>query len=325
MLACFRACPQHFFNEFVLGLRPAEVSIDLHAGGAFAHAREAFAKRFYLAGETQESARTHAYSEFLRFWGDVAAPFKSPKTQANIWLAFDTYLETYPPATDHVQPYFLNGFPTFEFSIAEPLDDPAFPRHPESLEPFIYAGRFDQLGTYYDKPVILDDKTTKAAGEKWAEQWSLRSQFIGYVWACQRQGLPIDTVVIRGVVVQVTSIRIIEAIKTFAPHLIALWYEQLRRDLDRLVIMWRNFDHLRSTNHPAPQTAWDYNLSDSCTSYGGCIFRDVCGSRPELHGSWMNSYKVRHWNPLLKDPIDSKAVYDAHTLAGQSGIPLSIT
>lgn len=40
MMSCFRSCPQKFFREFVQGYRPAGISIDLHAGGAFALALE---------------------------------------------------------------------------------------------------------------------------------------------------------------------------------------------------------------------------------------------------------------------------------------------
>ena len=34
MTTCFRSCPRKFYDEFVLGLRPPGLSIDLHAGGA---------------------------------------------------------------------------------------------------------------------------------------------------------------------------------------------------------------------------------------------------------------------------------------------------
>jgi len=127
MMSCFRSCPQKYFREFVLGWRPSEVSIDLHAGGCFSEAMEVFNREFYTNGKLFEQARASAMNHFLRSWGDIEAPHKSPKTRDNVWLAFEDYLKTYPPLTDHVQPYFSEGWPTFEFTFGIPLTDSLTP------------------------------------------------------------------------------------------------------------------------------------------------------------------------------------------------------
>jgi hypothetical protein len=309
MISCFRSCPQKFYNEFILGLRPKATSIDLHAGAAFATARESFNKNFHkekvdfshLVDHTH-ACKARAFADFQTYWGDVEAPPKHPKTRENTWLAFERYLESFPPSTDHVQPYFAEGVPTFEFTFAIPLDD-TFPPHPETNEPFIYAGRFDMLGSYHTRPCVLDDKTTRSAGDKWAEQWSLRGPFMGYVWACQREGIPLDTVVIRGVVIQKTDIRILEAIKVFPPHLIDRWYAQLRQDILRLVKFWRNHQTVASANPIRAHEEFEYNFAEACSAYGNCAFMPLCLTQSKNRASWLESYTVRRWNPVMKDPI----------------------
>jgi hypothetical protein len=292
MISCFRSCRRKFFNEFILGLRPSEVSIDLHAGGAFSHALEHFYREYFVgpkAGD-QDHARLVSFNQFNQYWGDLDAPSNSPKSKDNMWLALETYFREFPPATDHVQPYFVQDRPTFEFSFAIPLDGPDWPRHPVSGDPFLYSGRYDMLGTYHGAPCFRDEKTTKQAGPTWADQWDLRSQFIGYKWASMVSGIPIKWAVIRGIVIQKTSIRILEAIKDYPDALVERWREQLRHDLWQLVECW-------NTNY------WDYNLADACTAYGGCMFKTSClSANPE---PWLETFIVRRWNPLAKDPVES--------------------
>lgn len=303
MLSCFRSCPQKFYLEFVLGLRPSEVSIDLHCGGAFSHTIETFYKQFYtdqsLAGltptERTNAAKLQAFHAFNQYWGEVEAPIGHAKTKDNTWLAFEEYLKTFPPLTDHVQPYFVSGQPTFEFTFAVPLtpigqqdDGHCFPAHPITGDPFLYAGRYDMVGTYNSAACIRDEKTTGQAGQRWAEQWDLRGQFIGYTWASRVSGLDVKWTVVRGIVIQKTSIRCLEAIKSYPEHVVLLWHEQLRRDLWRLRRAW--------------DSGWfDYNLAESCNAYGGCMFKNAClSATPD---SWLEGFIQRRWNPLQKDPI----------------------
>lgn len=287
MMSAFRACPRKFQYEFCFGLRPARVSIDLHAGACFASALEYLYKLVHEDGIPTDKALLRAYGIFLKQWGDFEIIKDTPKTRERVWEATESYVATYSPYTDHVQPAKLPGQPSYEFSFGIPLTDPDFPLHP-SGSPFIYSGRFDMLGSWNGKLVVRDEKTTTSIGAMWAEQWDLRSQFMGYCWACQQSGLDVDTVVVRGVGILKTKITQVEAIKLYPRHMIERWYEQLRRDLHRLRKMW-------------DEGYFDYNLADACSSYGGCSFRDPCLSPvPER---WFGNYVVRRWNPLIKNPI----------------------
>lgn len=292
MRSAFVSCHQKFYDEFILGLRPASLSIDLHAGAAFSGALEVFYNKFWVEKLDTATALSRTLPAFLHLWGDFTPPAHktTAKTKENMWVAIEDYVRTYAPATDQVQPLFLNGKPTFEFSFAIPLDFPGFPRHP-SGGPFIYAGRADLLGTYGNRPCIRDEKTTGRLDGNWAEKWDLRAQFLGYCWAAQVSGINCSTVVVRGVVIHKRDIVQVEAIKLYAQWEIERWYEQLKRDLNALVDCW-------NSNY------FDFNLGEACTMYGGCAFTTLCKS--EHPSRWYDQYRIERWNPLLRNPIDPK-------------------
>ncbi|MGH7472320.1 MAG: PD-(D/E)XK nuclease family protein [Candidatus Methylomirabilales bacterium] len=291
MITAFRACPRKFYNEFVLGHRPVEIGPDLHAGGCFATALEAFYRTYFTRPGTPthrlELGRIAAIKAFTAAWGLYEPPANHIKTQGNVWLALEQYLETYPPHTDHIQPYLNHdGEPMLEYTFAIPLEE-GFPHHPDG-DAFLLCGRFDMLGTYHGRPCIKDEKTTKYAGATWADQWNLRNQFLTYVWACQQSGFPtLNTAVIRGVIIQKTNPRQVEAIKVYPPHLISRWYDQLRRDLHRLRRAWDD-DH------------WDFNLGETCTNYGLCPFMTSCQALDPM--LWLKDLPILRWDPLHRDP-----------------------
>jgi hypothetical protein len=286
MLNDFRSCPKKFFWRHSLGLQLPDQSIDLHAGAVFSKTLESFYHEVYHNGLDPSPALARAYAAFQHEWGDfVIRKEKHPKTPENMWAAVEDYVRTYPPRSDSVQPYFTDGTRSFEFSFAIELDFPDFPRHPVSGDPFVYTGRFDMLGRRDGRPVVRDEKTAQRLESNWAEKWDLRSQFMGYCWALQHNGIPCNTVVVRGVIVTLTTVRQVEAIKIYSQHLIDRWYEQLRRDLERLVRCWDD-------------GYFDYNLGDSCTSYSHCPYVPLCSSPfPEL---WYSNYEERRWNPLAR-------------------------
>lgn len=308
MISCFRSCPRKFFNEFVLGLRPSGLSIDLHAGGAFAHAVETVRKEVYINGRSMDEALIRANAAFEIYWGDFRVPEHkvTNKRPDRVWAAVEKYFSQWSPLSDHIQPYAgVDGKPTLEFSFAIPLEpvsaswhgskeasgfnEGLWPLHPVTGDPFVYAGRFDMLGEYLGRPVVCDDKTMgQSPGSNWSEKWDLRSQFIGYTWACKQLGIPADDVIVRGVGILMRDINLAEAIKPYSDSLRAKWLEQLRRDLWRIVEMWQS-------------GYWDYNFAETCTSYGICPYNTPCQSvNPE---PWLKTFDVRRWNPIAIDPI----------------------
>jgi PD-(D/E)XK nuclease superfamily len=293
MMSCFRSCPRKFYNEFVLGLRPAGLSIDLHAGGAFAHALEVVRKEVFINGRPTDEALLRAHAAFMIYWGDFVIPeYKATaKTPERVWHAVEQYFHQYPPLTDHIQPYMVDGKPTLEFTFAIPLEGDDWPKHPVSGEPFLYAGRFDLLGEYMGMPIVSDDKTSGTSHSgNWSERWDLRSQFIGYTWACQQLGLQVDSCVVRGIGILKQSIALAEVIKPYSDYLRETWLEQVRRDLHRIVNCWK-------------EGYWDYNFAETCTSYGICVYSTACQSAtPE---PWLKTFDVRRWNPVQLNPVET--------------------
>lgn len=290
MLACWRQCQEKFNAEFIKGFRPPGLSIDLHAGGCLATGLEETYLAYY-GGKSLPEALAAAHGIFMSEWGDVAPPEHNPKKKAknkdNVWSAIEAYFEKWHPENDYVQPLLLSP-PSLEFTFAIPLDLPGFPKHP-SGDPFVYGGRYDMLGTYSGDPVVKDDKSTSGSiGSTWAEQWDLRSQFIGYTWAARHAGFKVDKVVVRGICFQIKENKFEEAIKLYPEYLVARWLEVVRRNLLSMV-------------KAHDEGYFEPNLADACTQYGHCIFMDRCRSaNPD---AWNSIYEVRHWNPLQKNPI----------------------
>jgi hypothetical protein len=320
MLTCFRSCPEKMRLEFIYGLRPQGISVDLHAGAAFATGIETVRKAVYQKGKTLTDALMEGYAAYSIAWGDFEIPDykRTAKTRENCWFAIEEYFRKWPPLTDHFQPYYVNGKPTFEWTFAIPLEpaadphktiltgdgeplhlygsyDPAdhadhFPLHP-SGQPWLYSGRFDMLGSYEGLPAFGDEKTTGGSiSTGWDDKWRLRNQFLGYTWALQEHGMAAQGGVVRGIAILKTKIDLVESYKMYSDELISRWYEQLRRDLWRLRAAW-------DTGY------FDLNLADTCTAYGNCMFMNTCASSAANKSSWMNDFEVRRWNPLHKNPI----------------------
>jgi len=301
MLTCFRSCGQKYYKEFILGRRPPGLSIDLHAGACFATAIETVRKLTYKDHLPYHEVLLKAHAAFLQAWGDFEIPtYKATaKTMDRVWEAVEDYFATYSPLTDHVQPYMsAAGDPTLEYTFAIPLEPTretweearggCFPLHPNG-SPFLYCGRFDMLGAMNGRPIPVDEKTSgRSADGNWAEQWNLRNQFMGYVWACQQCGLDVDSLLVRGTSILKTKIGQAEAIKTYPRGLLNRWHEQLRRDLWRLRRSWDS-------------GYWDYNFGDTCTQYGNCIFMTSCQS--ENSDQWLQEFEIRRWDPLQKNPV----------------------
>ena len=302
MLTAFRSCPRKFYLEFCRGLRGEGISIDLHCGGCVAHCFETVYNAFHLHGATEEKALKLGLVQFDLDWGDVEPKsrigvkgqkiYSSPKTKERTWEVIEAYFRQWPPSTDHVQPLFIAGQPTVEFTFAIPLTEQTLgypvPLHP-SGDPFLYSGRIDFLGRYGSIILPLDHKTGKYQDEHWAEKWDMRNQFIGYVWACEQLGLPVrGTYAVRGIIIQMTQHHLPEAIKFIPSGRMERWKGQLARDVHRLV-------DCHASGY------FDYDFGETCTSYGLCQYFHAC--RADDEELWLKDFKPRFWNPLAKNPI----------------------
>lgn len=288
--SAFVECPRKAFWEYLHHWKPrGEGSIHLHAGKAWAHALETTRGLYYSQEIDPLLAVSAGLEALVMAYGDFVPPDRgsgAAKSLDRLVEAFAYYWKAFPLETDPAQPYRTkDGKPMVEFSFALPIDESL--RHPVTGEPIIYAGRADMIATYAGAVSIYDDKTTSALGAQWANQWNRRAQFTGYSWAARAFGIPATQVLVRGICILKTDIKHAEAITVRTPHHIDEWHTQFVRDVKRAIACWE-------------EGYWDVNLSDGCSSFGGCMFQQPCMSNnpePWLEGQ----FQRKIWNPVTRE------------------------
>lgn len=281
----FVECPTKFYYSFCRKLGSVYPSIDLICGGAFARGLEVFRKKYYGPEKLPVPEALHfGMTEAIAHYGDVVVPeFKENKSVGRVITALAAYVEKYPPATDHIQPHYTKaGEPMVEFTFSVPLPI----NHPETGQPFIYAGRFDLVGEYKGQLIGVDEKSTSQLGPTWTNKWNLRGQFTGYTWALHQHGIPVIGMVARGVSFLKNGHGFEESLQLRPQWMIDQWYEQLLANVQRMVTAWN--------------TGWfDQNFGETCAAYSGCQFQPLCTqATPE---NWIEGrYGLREWNPLAK-------------------------
>jgi hypothetical protein len=284
MRSAFVSCPHKFYNEFILQIAPQGVNRDLHAGGCFAAGICAARRSFYERGEDSDLAIAHGIVALIREWGTVEDFDDYVKSFDRVVFALIWYFEQYPMATDIIRPLAI-GPSKCAIEVTFALQIPNT-KHPTTGNPIMYAGRFDMIGVRQDVLFIVDEKTTKQLGPTWSGNWTLRSQFTGYVWGAHSYGHAVAGAIIRGISFLKGGNETQQAIVYRPEWQIARWLDQLQRDTDRMIQCWKN-------------GYWDYDLDTACTQYGGCPFVRLCdNSNPD---SLMDVYyQPRIWDPLHK-------------------------
>ena len=299
MLSAFVSCPTKFLYEHVFHLATTGISPDLHAGGAFAHALEHIRGALYSDEKPIEEALLIGTQAFLEFWGDYEPPDDHPKSLVNTFNALVDYFDVYPPETDPVRPFMLStGKPAVEFTFAIPTTV----MHPETGDPILYCGRFDLLGYYNNVLFIIDEKTTKSLGGTWARQWDMRGQLMGYCFAAQQYGYNVSHALIRGVAIQKTQSKHLQAIAHFAQWQLTRWWDHANQHILRMTLYYKHAKEQFEKTGKASSIfeSWPQSFADACSSYGGCAFMGLCASEePDL---WFSDFKIRVWDPLAKDP-----------------------
>lgn len=311
ILSTFRSCPRKAFMQYVQHWKPRSNSVHLIAGGAFAKGIEV-ARKCFFEGEgvipkvsnevvNGEMVRKVLWDEgtcrsgdpvlaqelglaaLMAAYGDFECPADSAKSMERMCGALEFYFERYPFDMDGTKPIEIGGKKGIEFSFAEPLDV----LHPVTGDPILYTGRADMLAHFQDAIYVFDEKTTSQLGASWPNQWELRSQFSGYIWAARRHNVDAKGAVVRGVSILKTKYDTMQVPTYRSNYELDRWYEQTNRDIRRMIQCWE-------------EGYWDWNLDHSCAEYGGCVFsKQVCKSdRPEI---WLEQYfEQRVWDPLAR-------------------------
>ena len=283
LMAAFKSCPRKAELEFIRHWKPKNQSVHLHAGAAYASGLEAGRRAFYIDGHSAEDSLALGLRALLTHYGDFECPEDSAKSASRMAGALEYYFDRYPLGQDKAVPLSLPGGKSgIEFNFLEPLEI----LHPETGDPLLYSGRMDMMCSYEGMKLGEDDKTTSQLGASWPRQWDLRSQFTGYVWGAARAGIKLDGFLVRGVSILKTKYDTLEAI-TYRPQWqLDRWYEQLQKDLVRMIQAWDS-------------GYFDYNLDHACAEYGGCPFKSVCQMRDPTQ--LLNThFERRRWDPVAR-------------------------
>jgi hypothetical protein len=303
ILVEYRSCPRRFFYRFIHDLAPrGGLSIHLHAGTIFALGVEHVRRKVFGPERLDlDSALVSAFKPMALAWGRVD-PGDHPKNFVGVYSALEYYFDIYKPATDHIRPLILNDEPAVEFSFVLPIDV----LHPETGDPILFCGRFDQLGLLHGETQIgEDEKTCTQLGPKWTAKWKLRSQFTGYTWGAQQYGHRLSTFVIRALCfrdrVNGPLFDTVEAIVYRPPWLVEAWLDGLHRTVRDMIRDWREW-----TEKPEDLSPFRQAFNDACSEYGGCAYTLLCNT-PDPNG-WLTEYETRHWDPThrpLAGPADA--------------------
>lgn len=284
MLAAMR-CPRKFHLAHVQRWTSHgnDKSIHLVAGAAFAKGLEV-ARLAYINGQDPERCLELGTNALIEEYGDAECPETESKTLDRMVGALEYYFSEYPLEDDPARIAIIAGIPAVEWRFALPLPF----NNPDTGQPLLYCGRTDMLCEFAGGLYTEDDKTTKALGAKWANQWELRSQFVGYAWAGRELGLKLQGTLVRGVSILKTKYETAQAIVNQPDWKIDEWVDHR--------------DHLISQAIANYQSGWwEPALDDTCNEYGGCTFKPVCSVAPERRINWLTTnYEESTWNPLSR-------------------------
>lgn len=275
-------CLRKFELNNVLHWKPKHLSIHLHAGGGFAKGLEATRRYYYEQGFTQEDAILGGWLTIVDWYAKYQTADGDVKTCERMCSALLYYFTVFPMQHDFLQPAELApGKLGIEFSGLLPIDFD----HPETGEPLLIGFRFDMLAQHQTTGdlYVNDEKTTSQLGPTWAGSYDLDSQFTEYCWAARQYDFPVVGAIVRGISILKNGHGNAQSIQMRPVWQIERWYEQMLRDLKRMVEAWES-------------GVYDYNLSHGCKMYGGCAYRGVCRSNDP--DRWLAAdFKQEEYNP----------------------------
>jgi len=296
MLSAFKACPYKAYLSYFEHWHPKFESVHLIAGGAFAKGIEVARKMFYEQGINRQDAEAGGLLALLEAYGDFDCPVDSNKSAEKMAGALEFYYANYPLGDDGAEPILMpNGRRGIEFSFAEPLDI----AHPLTGDPLLYSGRADMIANFAGGVYNFDEKTTTQLGQKWSQQWDLRSQFTSYCWAGRRSNIPMQGTIVRGISILKNKYETQQAITYRAPWELDQWEWLLYRQLKKMIDLWREGEYDRDLDGGCTRAGnpWDRNTDTACNDYGGCQFRQVCKAK-NPYEMLETDFSRRVWDPL---------------------------
>lgn len=324
ILSAAKRCQTQARYAYFENLSAAGDSVHLHYGGAVATGLEVARRMFHDHGLPAAEAVARGAAAAEAFYGDFEPPHKSPKTRVNAGRYITYYFTIWPLDSDPLQPTRgADGHLRVEWRFKHPIPDLT---HPDTGGPIYLVGRSDMIPELYNMPLVEDDKSTSQLGEKWGKQWPLDSQFMGYIWAAQKDGILVPeqpgAAMIRGVGVYTPKYSrpgsdevlkkvkpeeiadgraVYNIMKSFghaqemvyhAPFMIERWLRETQKVIRRLI-------HAYLNDPTGERGMWDMALDKhACAPMNNpCPFTVLCASENPEQWKEVNFVK-RVWNPL---------------------------
>lgn len=293
-LGLLMECPQKYQLVILEGWMARGKSLHLRFGGHFATAMEHFHK-LRAAGADHEEALDAVVGEALcDTWerdeeNPDGYPWDSGDTKKNRFTLIRSiiwYLETY--RDDQMKTVILpDGSPAVEllFTFNSGI-------HCEYGE-FLFTGHIDRLIDFDGTMFVQDQKTTGGAlGSYYFSQFDTDNQMSQYTLAGKVcYNLPIKGVVIDAAQIMVGFTAFGRGFTMRTQPQLEEWHANAGEWLDMAV-------KYAARRDADPDYRYPMNLK-SCGNYGGCAFRQVCGSDPSIRPNLLAThFEKRFWNPL---------------------------
>jgi len=264
-LKTFMACPQKYQLENLLGYRSNVRSPATYWGTAVHHGCEILDGAAH-AGIDKEIALRDAcravcleYGETLNASTDNARNLQTA-LRALIWRCEEYNYDTIEVAS------LPDGTPALEarFECPFPGTD------------WRFSGRIDKLAIYNKDLYVVDTKTTKSAlNDRYWSYYEPDVQIAAYTWATRHIiGMPVKGVLIEGISTGVNYTRFVRRLFNVDEPRIEEWLSDAKMFLD-----WA--DQCAKADH------WPHNYN-SCGSYGGCQFQQICALAPSRRSYWLD-------------------------------------
>ena len=273
-------CKRKFANRYLYHMQTQYESTDLIAGASLAAAMEAARTDFYLHGKSQEEAIFSAMRAAILEYGDHV-PQKPEKTIKRVLDAVVAYFDHFPLGMDDLEPVILaDGHPAVEAKFRIPLGI----MHPETGKELCYTGTMDFVATKYRQVFPVDEKTTGGGfTQAWEQQWHLRNQFLGYLWALRQAQITGHGAIVRGITFpkkvdpdEVANHQFIELMIPIAPQVVDYWERQMRQEVQSMLASYAEL----KAGSPTFQLSFGVNCNDYNRK---CEFMDACTtSNPDV-------------------------------------------
>jgi hypothetical protein len=267
-LGPFKECPRKYYYSILLGLRPREAKVDLQFGTWVHEARAGYDMLRNDGADHEQAVEAVLESLLKATWNsELGRPWFSESPQKTrigllrtmVWY-FDQFGESDPFQTLRL----ADGKPAVELGFK--FDSGV---HAESTgEPIQFYGTLDRIASMNGEVFLLDTKTTKSTvNQQFLQLFSPDNQFSLYIIAARTAtALPIRSLVL-------DAIQIGTDFSRFQRGLVQRTDDQCEEWLEDAS------EVLRSMERAALRQYWPQN-DKSCGFYGGCQFRQVCGSSP---------------------------------------------